>query len=266
MTTKKSIYYRFMAWIARTFIFKPRTIEYDVTPTEGEVAIFVPNHSGALGPANMCLYFDQTFRPWIISYLNDDEVSCNFIFHNFFNGRAKKHKAPWRLLAKIVKLLLVPLLEAQNPVWLEHSPSGIVAAMKESVAALKDGKNLVIFAENDKEQYSEYINELNEGFIDVARLYYRDTKLPLKFYPVYIPDGLDVIRVGQPTEFDGTVQAKAERHRIATHIADQITQMAIALPEHKKPVFVNEDFYKYYPEYVGNDVEYFRFVNQKHSD
>ncbi len=266
MTTKKNIYYKFMAWIARTFLFKKRTIEYDVVPEDGEIAIFVPNHSGAMGPSNMCLYFDQPFRPWIISYLHDKKVANNFIFHNFFNGRAKKCKAFWRLLAKIVRLALVPLLEAQDPIWIEHSPSGIIASMKESVKTLNSGKNLVIFAENNRAQYSEYINTLNEGFIDVARQYYRETKNPLKFYPVYIPDGLKVIRVGKPVEFDGAATPKSERHRIALYIADNITEMAKALPEHKKPQFVNQDFNNYYSEFIGDDEAYFKFVNQKHSN
>ncbi len=266
MTTKKSLYYRFMAWIARSFIFKKRKVEYAVIPEEGEVAVFVPNHSGAMGPANICLYFDLPFRPWIISYLNDKEVTNNFIFHNFFNGRAKKHKKPWRLLARIVKMLLVPLLQAQNPVWLDHSPKGLMATMKESVATLKAGNNLVIFAESSKGIYSDYISILNEGFVDVARAYYKDTGKSLKFYPVYIPDELDVIKVGTPTAYDCSAVPKDERHRIANYLADEITNIATALPAHKKPVFINEDFNKFYPEYVGNDDEYFRFLNQKYSE
>ncbi len=266
MTTKNNLYYKFMVWIAKTFIFKPRTVEYEVMPEAGEVGVFVPNHSGAMGPANMCLYFDQPFRPWIISYLNNKEVTNNFIFHNFFNGRARKCKPFWRFLARVVKLLLVPLLEAQNPVWLEHSRKGIAAAMTESVTTLNDGKSLVVFAENSREQYSDYINYLNEGFVDVARSFYKATGRNLAFYPVYIPDGLDVIKVGRPVFYDGTATPKEERHRIAMYLAEQITCIAKELPEHKKPVFVNEDFNTYYPEYVGNDDAYFQFVNQKRSD
>ncbi len=255
-----------MAWVARTFIFKPRAVEYEVTPLTDEVAIYVPNHSGAMGPANMCLYFDLPFRPWIIGYLNNSEVTNNYIFHNFFCGRSKKHKTPWRMLARIVKWALVPLLEAQDPIWLEHTPKGILGALKDSVSTLKAEKNIVIFAESDKGQYSEYINYLNEGFVEVARSYYKDTGKNVNFYPVYIPNGLDVIKVGKPTPYDGTANPKEERHRIALALAQGITDVARALPEHEKPVFNNEEFNKYYAEFIGDDEAYFRFVNQKHSD
>ncbi len=278
MITKRNIYYRFMEWLARKVFPKREVIRATETP-EDEVAIYVPTHSTATGPSTMILYFDRPIRPWVIGYLNDKKVAPNFIFHNFLYGRGQKLKWFWRMLSRIIKFLLIPLLRANNPIWIDRSPAGVIKAYKDSVETLESGKNVVVFpeayfkhSEESQEKglqigaYSPYVHYLNEGFVDIARAYYKKTKKTVKFYPVYIPMDIMNIYVGAPVEYDPDNSAKDERSRITEYIQQEITRMGESLPPHRKAEFVNNEFYRCYGEYSPSDEAYFNSVNCRRSD
>lgn len=141
---KHKLYCKFMSGIGK-LIFKKRNVCYERTPEENEVAIFACNHSGMVGPVNMCAWFDRPFSPWSICYLFDKEVSPNYIYHDFFFGRSKKHKKFYRGLSKIVAKLLPPLLLAFKPIKVYHNSCSIIHTFKESVATLAAGKTLSSF-------------------------------------------------------------------------------------------------------------------------
>lgn len=277
--TKRNIYYRFMQWLAKK-IFPTREVVRATDSPETEAAIYVPTHSTAMGPATMFLYFDRPIRPWVVKYLDDKKVAPNYIFHNFLYGRGQKHKWFWRWLSHIIRILLLPLLRANDPIWIDRSAAGIIKAYKDSVTALEEGKNVVVFAESyfkhvedatpdsglQTGAYSPYVHYLNEGFVDIARTYYKKTGKTVKFYPVYIPMDIMQICVGEPIEYNPEANSKEERERIVDYIQKNITAIGESLPPHRKAEFVNNEFYRLYNEFSPSDEAYFRFTNQHRSE
>jgi hypothetical protein len=259
-----SLFCRFVYKLGK-LIFRKRTIIYDNEPKDGEVGIYVCNHSGALGPANMTAWFDKPFRPWSISCLFDKRVAANFIFHDFFFGRSKKHKGFYRFMSKIVAKILPPLVYRQKPILVHRNSTKILQTFKESVATLKDGKNLVIFPECPK-KFSKYVSELYDGFIDVARLYHSDTGKRLKFYPVYIPADRRTIIVGEPIEYNITNKASEERKLVAKYLKENIDSIARALHTKKVVPFLKEEFYEFYPEFIEDTAAYWAFCNNERSE
>lgn len=260
----KKIYYKICKGIAR-IIFPKRKMAYEVMPEENDASIFVCNHSGAIGPVNMTLYFDRPARPWIVDYIFDKEVGANFVFHDFFFARSKKCKWFWRGLAKLVVFFLRPMLEMQNAIHVFKANAKARQTFEESVEALKNGDNVIIFPECPN-KFSKYICEFYDGFVMVGKYLYEQTGKIVKFYPVYVPPQLKTINVGEPISYNPNVSPKENRQIISKYLKEKINEIAENLPEHKPIPFLTDDFYNYYGEFIDNMDEYWQFVNQKHSD
>lgn len=262
---KKTLYYRFWEFIAK-IIFRKRKVVYSVAPEEGEGAVFVSNHAGALAPANMALWFDRPVRPWIISYIFDKEVNANFIYHDFLFARGDKCKGFSRFVAKLVSKLLPPLLSAWRSIKVYRTDIEILNTFKESITTLMKGENLIIFPECPEKRY-KFVNGFSDGFAELGKLYHKVTGKRLRFYPMYIGAGLKTINVGDPVVFNPeNADGDAERIRISDTLNERIEQIAESLPEHKPTPYKTEKFYKYYPEFVDNQQAYWNFCNQKRSE
>lgn len=251
-----------MAWFARTFIFKLADVVYEEAPAEDEVGVYCCNHAGANGPAMMTLSFQPKHRTWIISYVLNKKQNVNFIFNDFMCGEGRKNKWFWRFLAKLTAAFLRPLLECARPIPVFHDRR-VMDTLKESVDALENGDNVVIFPECPK-KFSEYVFELYDGFADLGRLYSKVTEgKKLKFYPVYVENVNRKIMIAKPIEYDPTNNPKAERVRISEYVRDGIDRMGRSLPEHKPVAFLEQIWFDTYGQYVDHMQDYWAKFEQK---
>lgn len=260
----KKVYYEICKLIAKV-IFPKRKMVYEVLPDSEETSIYCCNHSGAIGPTNMTLWFDRPQRTWIISYIFDKEVSTNFVFHDFLYARGRKCKWFWRGLAAVTAFFVRPMLEMQNAIKVYKASARARETFDDTVNALKEGNNVVIFPESPT-KFSEYINDFYDGFAQVGKYYYDATGKCLKFYPTYVGAHLKTINVGKPIVYDPTKSPKENRQEIANYLRDSIDTIARNLPKHKPVPFLTEDYYKAYGEYVECPEKYWEVVNQHHSD
>ena len=90
---------------------------------------------------------------------------------------------------------------------------------------------MVIFPEHDV-KYNHIIYEFQNKFIDVAKLYYKRTGKELAFVPLYIAPKLKKMYLGKPIHFCASDPIDSERRRICQYLMDEITRMAVSLPEH----------------------------------
>lgn len=250
---KKSPYVRFFNHVARLFF--PRC-EVVYEEENDEPGVYLCNHSGAIGPSLMTLYFKKRHKSWMIANVLDKGKNAYFFSHDAFFIRARKCKAFWKAVAAITVKTIRPLLMAQEPIPVYHD-GRMKETFRKSEDALQNGWNLVIFPESPK-RYSEYVNNTYEGFADLGRTYYKDTGKKLKFYPVYAEKKNRKILVGKPTEYDPTVPPKTERKRIGLFIRDGIDRLARSLPPHKPTPFLPPIWYEYYGEYENDPLSYWK--------
>ena len=252
---KRTLYQKFFGALAKCFFPKAETV-YHGEDTD-EPAVYLCNHSAAIGPALMTLYFEKPHRTWMIGYVFDKKKNANYFAHDGFFLRARKCKWFWRVLSKITVTLLRPLLFAGNPILVHHDRR-IIETLRESLDALVNEKtSLVIFPESPK-RFSPYVSTIYDGFADIGRMYYNETGKCLKFFPVYAEKHNRVISVGDPIVYDPTLQAKEQRRIIADYIRDNIDALARALPEHEPTPFLPDLWYEYYGEYETNVAEYWK--------
>ena len=117
----------------------------------------------------------------------------------------------------------------------------------------------MIFADSPK-RFSEFINELQPGFVDIARLYYRKSKKALKFFPVYLEKKNAVISVGKPIAYDPAQSLDEQREKIVSYLRDNIDRLGRALPKHKPVNFMQPRWYTAYGQYEEDVAGYWKMI------
>lgn len=253
------LYNRFGHAVARCMYRKAETV-YETPPVD-EPAVFICNHSGITGPVLMTLDFKRRHMTWMVACAMDKEKVANFAYHDILFGEARKRKGFWRLLSNMFRILLPPLLK-HEPVIPVYHDNNIVKTFKQSVRELSDGNDLVIFAESP-ERYTPYINHLQTGFVDLAKLYYRRSGKRINFYPVYIEKKNAVISVGTPIVYDPEISMDDQREQITSYLCDEIDRLARKLPEHTPRPFLPQIWYDAYGERFEFDTAgYWRMIDE----
>ena len=250
------IYYKAVRGFLHLPFRKAKTI--CETPLDDDPAVFVCNHANVNGPVMMTLHFKRPHQSWTISYAMDKEHTAGYAFHDVLFGNSHKHKKWYRFLSRIVGKCLPPLLIYAGTIPVYHD-SGIIKTFKQSVKALTGGEDLVIFAESPA-RFSDYVCELQPGFIDLARLYYRKTKKALKFYPVYLNKKNRVISVGSPIAYDPDLSMDEQRDTITTYLRDNIDRLGRSLPPHQPVPFYPPRWYAAYGQYEHDVAGYWQMI------
>ena len=243
------LYNRIMHGIARMAFPKAKTVFEE--PFDGEPSVFVCNHAAVRGPVMMTLDFVIKHQTWVVHCATDREKTPNYAFHDILTGESRRFKGFYRFLARIITVMLPTLLKYEPVIPVYHD-SNILTSFKQSIKALNDGDSLVIFGEST-ERYTAYINRLQPGFIDFARLYYRRSGKRLNFYPVYVEKKNAVISVGKPIAYDPELPMDEQRGLIADYLCDNIDRLARQLPPHTPVPFLPQRWYDTYGERFEHD-------------
>ncbi|MBG0771041.1 MAG: hypothetical protein H0S82_04995 [Anaerolineaceae bacterium] len=209
--------------IARWILPRPTLVITESLPI-GEPVVFVANHEKNYGPAMMQLFFPISYRPWVIYNMLDEDVCKPYIQKTFFDERLKWPRWLSKPATAILTPLLVRLMQATNPVPVyRERPDRIVETFRESIKTLENGENLLIFPEKPKsEPFSNEVNQFFEGFLYLAKLYYRQTGRGLLFCPVSINPKADTISIGKAVRFNADIEFSVESEKVRKHLMEQV--------------------------------------------
>lgn len=251
---KHSFYYNCMQCVAR--ILFPRAMVRFAEPPPEEPVVFVGNHAAVCGPVLLTLDLPRKHQTWTIHAATDRKTASRYAFHDVFFGNSRRCRWFWRILSGIVGKALPPLLREAGTIPVYHD-ARIAATMRGSMKALLNGEDLVIFGESPK-RYSPYVNDLQAGFVDLARLYYRKTRKRLAFCPFYVKKR--VIAVGTPILYDPEAPMEAQREVIVLRLRDSIDALGRSLPPHKPVPFLPERWYRAYGQYENDFAAYWEMI------
>ena len=128
----------------------------------------------------------------------------------------------------------------------------LITTYRDSIARLQEGNSMVIFPEHNL-KHNNIINDFQDKFIDLARFYYKKTGKELCFVPLYLAPRLKTMIYGKPIRFCAAAPIAQERQRICTALMDEITAMAVSLPEHTVVPYTNVPK-KQYPKNIPLEV------------
>lgn len=234
-TKKKPGFYKFLRFSISLFFKKREFIGTENIPKEA--SIIVGNHSQLYGPLTSEMYFPTKKYTWCISNVMEKEAAQKYIYTDFWSKKSIITRPLFKLLSYIVVPLSVYIFNRADTIPV-YKDARILKTYKITMEALEEEANVVIFPESCVE-YNDIINEFQDKFIDVARLYYKKTGKELSFVPMYNAVRLKKVVFGKPIKYDPNIEMDIQREMICKYLKEEITRLAKELPRHKVVPYAN---------------------------
>lgn len=250
MNKKKSRLFRFIKYIVRLVYQKTEIIGLENLPDEP--CVIVGNHSQIHGPIACELYLPENYYTWCASQMMKLKEVPAYAYKDFWSGKPKPLRPLFKLISYIIAPLCVLLFNNARTIAV-YKDNRVLKTFKESITKLENKNNIVIFPEYDK-IYNNIIYDFQEGFVDLAKLYYKRTGKELSFVPLYLAPKLKRMHLGKPIKFSADKPIEEERRRICDYLMSEITDIARSLPEHTVIPYRNIPK-KQYPKNTSKDAK-----------
>ncbi len=185
---KEQIVTRITVGILRPFN-RHKMVDLDHVKTDPDNPIvFLGNHAEIYGPIASALCFPVPVRFWVISKMmfNTRDVRA-YMYENTFSKKTYLPVFVRKFLAWYLGWLSVNIMNALRaiPVY-RDSPMKLRQTLRESVDALENGENLMIFPEHPEGKYVKSgISELSPGFLMLAEAWWKKSGKRLRIMPVF---------------------------------------------------------------------------------
>jgi hypothetical protein len=177
-------------------------------PFDGELAVFCPNHAGAMGPIRMCAHFELTDScySWMNNGMMEAKEVPAYVRQDYWWEPGCKLEPLYNAtIPYIAAALIPPVLKSAPTIPVYHPPAdtkfSVVTTIRASIAALEEGKHIVIFPEQPS-GYKEHHTWINMEWLYLASVYQRRTGKNLRIYPVHIDQENRMFRIAKPVMLD----------------------------------------------------------------
>ena len=244
MNNKKTKPWLFRVIKSLVRFFYPRVDIIGIDNLPDEPCVIIGNHSQMHGPIACELYLPDNCYAWCAGQMMKLKEVPKYAYTDFWSQKPKLIRPFFKIVSYIIAPLAVLIFNNARAIAV-YKDKKIINTFRNSITKLQDGNNIVIFPEHDKKR-NNIIYDFQEGFVDIARLYYKRTGKELSFVPLYIAPKLKKMYLGKPTRFSANIPIAEERRRICDYLMDEITDIAVDLPEHTVIPYRNIPK-KYYP-------------------
>ena len=202
-----------------------------------ESCVIIGNHCQMHGPIVSQLYMPRAACTWCASEMMELKEVPDYAFQDFWSKKPVYIRWFFRLASYVIAPLSVALFGNADviPVYKDRR---IINTFRLSVDALNSGRDVVIFPECNV-PHNNIVYEFQEGFVTVAKEFYKKTGKIISFVPMYLAPALKKIYLGKPIRYNPDAEPAAERKRICAELMDAITGLAASLPLHKAVPYPN---------------------------
>ncbi len=245
---KPSIPFRIGQVFVKLFTTKFKFQFEEEMKTDG-IRIICTNHAQISGPLSYQLYYPYKKKIWCISDVFTKSTFPAYAMKDFWPDK-KDSK-----FFKIISKCLGPLAEfvfRNADVLPVYKDQRFFSTAKMTVNCLENGYDLVLMPEC-RENYNYIVNEYQENFVSIAKLYYQKNKKRVYFYPSYVAPKLKKVVIGKPIEYNPNNDFEVEKKRICAYLKEATTAIAYSLPDHEVIPYANKlKEYKWKYEKTGN--------------
>lgn len=232
---KKPVLFKIIRWCVRLF-YRKRSFE-GIENIPDEPAVFVGNHAQLHGPLTSELFFPSKKYIWCAGQMMNIKEVPAYAYKDFWSLKPKAVRWIYKIISYLIAPLCSYIFKHADTIAV-YKDERVMATFKQTVRGLEEGANIILFPEYEKE-YNNIINDFQDKFIDVARLYYSKFKKELWFVPMYNAVKLKKVILGKPIKFDHNLDIETQRIEIAKYLKDEITRIAKELPNHKVVPYLN---------------------------
>lgn len=240
-TKKKPKFFKFCRNII-AFFYGKKTFE-NIENMPETPSIYIANHSQMHGPLMCELYFPSKKLIWCIGQMMHKKEVPAYAYQDFWSMKPKGTRWFYKILAHIIAPFASYAMFHGDSIGV-YRDARILNTFKETISALNEGINIVIFPEG-REKYNEIVNDFQDKFIDTARLYYSKYHQCISFVPTYICPKFKKAYFGKPIKYDPNIEISEQRKIICDYLKEEITRLAKELPVHKVVPYDNIPKRKY---------------------
>ncbi len=235
LKTVQRVIYRILRFFIN--IFYPKTIIHGLENLPDEPCVIVANHTQMNGPLIGELRFPGKRYIWCASQMMTLREVPAYALADFWPHKPKATRWFYKMLSYVIAPFSVCVFNHAHTIAVYHD-NRVLSTYRESMRRLGEGANIIIFPEHAR-PHNHIVYDFQEGFVDLAKMYHRQTGKALRFVPMYIAPTLRAAYLGKSIVYDPTVPIKSQREQICTYLMDEITALAVALPRHKVVPYLN---------------------------
>jgi 1-acyl-sn-glycerol-3-phosphate acyltransferase len=225
---KKSKIFKFYEKVVSKCYGKREIIGLENLPDEP--CVIVGNHAQINGPLFSAVQYPRKKYVWCIGEMFHLKDLPAYAYQDFWSQKPKWTKWFYKMMSYVVTPLLWYVDTGADTIPVYKDRRGIVT-FKRSIEGLKEGADIIIFPECH-EKYNNIVNEFQDKFVDLAKMYFKDSKKEVCFVPMYSAPLLKKVVFGKPIRFNSADSIDSQRKAICEYLKEEITALAKELPEH----------------------------------
>ena len=226
---KKRWHFKAISSIVKFFYKRTEYIGVENLPKEE--CIIVGNHAQMHGPLTSELYFPTTKGIWCTGEMISMKEFPQYAYEDFWSKKPKAVRWFYKSCAYLLAPFGVYLFKNADTIPV-YRDSRVMATFKNTLKTLENGTNVIIFPEGRCE-FNEVVNDFQQNFTDLAKLYYKKTGKRLAFIPMYLAPKLKKAVIGKPIYYDPNKDWNSQKIEICEYLKEEITSLAKSLPAHK---------------------------------
>ena len=231
---KRKLYFRILKKLMKSRYKKPRFIYLGEEFENG--ALILSNHEGTDSPMSLEIYCDKPLRMWGTGEMNSGLIKL-YKYQTRYYYHEKKH---WNIhLARLFCLIASPLtwlFYAGFDLISTYKDTRLIKTLRESVASLKSGDNIVIFPEDSTNGYLPELEGFHEGFVLLADVC-KKQGLDLPIYVSYFRKSDRTYIFDAPVMYSELYERYKSRAEIAKQLCKRCNELGkMQFDENGKPL------------------------------
>lgn len=190
----------------------------------GKGGIILSNHEGTDAPLTLELYCDAPVRFWGASEMNSGLIPM-YKYQTKVYYHQRKHWNLW--LARLFCLIASPLTnlfyKGLNLIS-TYRDIRFTRTLRESIEAIKNGENIVIFPEDATKGYLPELESFFQGFVMLAEVCYR-RGIDVPIWVTYFKKKELVYMVDAPIRYSELIKDGATRAEIAQRLLERCNEL-----------------------------------------
>lgn len=226
-------WFRFLKTLMKGRYKKPKFV-YLGEPF-GKGSIILSNHEGTDAPISLEMYCDSPLRMWGASEMNSGLVKM-YKYQTRVYYHEKKH---WNLhLARLFCLIASPLTNLFYKglrLISTYRDGRFLKTLRESLVAIKNGENIVIFPEISDKGYLAELEGFHYGFLSLAEVC-KKQGIDVPIYVTYFKKDERVYVIDKPAYYSELCKNGESREQIAKRLLDRCNELGkMTFAEGKMP-------------------------------
>lgn len=209
------------------FCFRCFNPSYSVRRLHNEAApaAYVVHHQNLKGPVISMAWFDRLIHPWGLSVFFNHSACYRHYYNYTFTKRFGMPSVLAAILAFPLSFFISALMVSMEGIPVFRGSKDIVKTFKESMSVLNRGESLLICPDVDYANEGNSMGEMYMGFLNLERIYIKQTGKHLMFVPLHIDNKKHCINVGQGISFNSDGEFKQERLRVYNKLKEEFARL-----------------------------------------